>query len=97
VGKVEREVVVPSPDAQVEVPASEGPLLTQGSTPVMIDLTLDDPPSNKGKQKVDVKMVNALDRPGTSAMPGGDTVEASGGWPDLTKLVLVRAKEELPR
>jgi hypothetical protein len=32
----------------------------------VIDLTLDGSPSDKGKQKVDVEMVNASDQPGTS-------------------------------
>jgi hypothetical protein len=31
----------------------------------MIDLTVDDPPSDKGKQKADVEMVDAPDWPGT--------------------------------
>jgi hypothetical protein len=55
----------------------------------MIDLTFDDSPSNKGKQKADVKMVDASDRLGTSAAPDGDAVEASGGWPDFAELALV--------
>jgi hypothetical protein len=62
----------------------------------MIDLMFDDPPSDKGKQKVDVEMVDALNRPGTSAVPDGDTAKASVGWPNFVELVLVRAKEELP-
>jgi hypothetical protein len=81
VGKTEREVVMPPLDAQVEVPASGGPLPPQGSTSAVIDLTFDDSPSNKGKQKADVKMVDASDRPRTSVAPDGDAVEASGGCP----------------
>jgi hypothetical protein len=63
----------------------------------MIDLMLDDSPSDKGKQKADVEMVDASDWPGTSTAPDGDTAETSGGWPNFVKLALVRAKEELPR
>jgi hypothetical protein len=63
----------------------------------MIDLTFDDSPSDKGKRKAEVEMVDASDRPGTSAAPGDDTVEMSGGWPDFAQLALVRAGEELPR
>jgi hypothetical protein len=61
----------------------------------VIDLTFDDSPSNKGKQKADIKMVDASDQPRTSAVLDGDTAEASGGWPDFAELVLVRAEEEL--
>jgi hypothetical protein len=63
----------------------------------VIDLTIDDPPSDKGKQRADVEMVDALDRPDTSAMLGDDLAEASARWPDYTGLVLVRVQEELPR
>jgi hypothetical protein len=62
----------------------------------MIDLIVDDPPSDKGKQKADVKMVDAPDRPGTSVTSEDDMAEASAKWPDFTGLVLVRAEEELP-
>jgi hypothetical protein len=31
----------------------------QGSIPAIIDLTIDDPPSDKGKQKANVEMVDA--------------------------------------
>jgi hypothetical protein len=55
----------------------------------MIDLMFDDSPSDKGKQKVDVEMVDASDQPGTSAAPDGDAVEASGGWPNFVELVLM--------
>jgi hypothetical protein len=63
----------------------------------VIILMSDDPPSDKGKQKADVEMVDATDRPGTSVAPDGDTVEASARWTNFAELVLVRAKEELPR
>jgi hypothetical protein len=63
----------------------------------MIDLTIDDPPSGKGKQKANVETVDAPDRPGTSAALGDDLVEASARWPDYAGLVLVQAEEELPR
>jgi hypothetical protein len=56
----------------------------------MIDLIVDDPPSDKGKQK-------APDRPETSVTSEDDMAEASTKWPDFTVLVLVRAEEELPR
>jgi hypothetical protein len=62
----------------------------------VIDLTFDDPPFDKGKQKANVEMVDASDRPGTSAAPNDDMVEASAGWPNFTELALVRAEEELP-
>jgi hypothetical protein len=42
-------------------------------------------------------MVDASDRPGTSVTLDGDAAEASARWPNFTKLVLVRAEEELPR
>jgi hypothetical protein len=63
----------------------------------VIDLTIDDPPSNKGKQKADVETVDAPDRPGTSTMLGDDLAEASSRWPDYAGLALVREEEELPR
>jgi hypothetical protein len=85
------------PDAQVEVVASGGPVPPQGPTLAVIDLTFDDSPSDKGKQKADVEMVDAWDRPRTSATLDGDATEASSGWPDFVELVLVRAEEEFPR
>jgi hypothetical protein len=97
VGEAEQGTVVPPPDAQAEVLASGGCLPTQGSTPAVIDLTFDDSPSNKGKQKADVEMVDASGRPGTSVTLDDDVADMSGGWPDFTELALVRAKEELPR
>jgi hypothetical protein len=50
-----------------------------------------------GKQKADVEMVDAPDRPGTSATSGDDLAEVSARWPDYAGLALVRAEEELPR
>jgi hypothetical protein len=63
----------------------------------VIDLTINDPPSDKGKQKADVEMVNAPDQPGTSVTSGDDMAEASSRWLDFAGLVLARAEEELPR
>jgi hypothetical protein len=63
----------------------------------MIDLTVDDPPSDKGKQKADVETINASDRPGTSAVLGDDLAEASARWPDYIGLALVWVEEELLR
>jgi hypothetical protein len=63
----------------------------------VIDLTVDDPPSDKGKQKADVEMVDAPDQPGTFVMLEDDMAEASTRWPNFTGLVLVRAEEELSR
>jgi hypothetical protein len=63
----------------------------------VIDFTFDDSLPNKGKQKVDVEMVDVLDRPRTSVTLDGDAAEASGRWPDFAELALVRAEEELPR
>jgi hypothetical protein len=50
----------------------------------MIHLTIDDPPSDKGKQKADVEMVDALDRPKTPVAPEDDMAEASTKWPNFT-------------
>jgi hypothetical protein len=85
--KVERGVVL----------TDERPASPQGSTPAMIDLTIDDPPSDKGKQKANVEMVDALDRPGTSVASGDDVAEAFAKWPNFTGLVLARVEEDLPR
>jgi hypothetical protein len=63
----------------------------------LINLTVDDSPSDKGKQKADVKTAEVPDQPGTSTALGDDLAEASARWPDYTGLVIVRAKEELPR
>jgi hypothetical protein len=62
----------------------------------VIDLTIDDPPSDKGKQKADVEMVDALDQPGTLVAPEDDMAEASARWPNFMELALVRSEEELP-
>jgi hypothetical protein len=62
----------------------------------MIDLTVDDPPSDKGKQKADIEMVDAPDRPRTPVALEDDMVEASTKWPDFMELVLVQSEEELP-
>jgi hypothetical protein len=63
----------------------------------VIDLTFDNSPSAKGKQKADVEMVDPSDQPRTSVAPDGDAVEVLGGWPDVAELVLMRAEEELSR
>jgi hypothetical protein len=97
VAKAEREVAMPLPNMQAEAPARRGALPPQGPTPTVIDLSSDDPPSDKGKQKADVEMVDASDRPRTSAAPNDDMAEASAGWPNFVELALVRAEEELPR
>jgi hypothetical protein len=66
-------------------------------TLAVIDLTVDDTPSDKGKQKADVETVDVPDRPGTSVALGDDMVKASARWPDYAGLALVWAEEELPR
>jgi hypothetical protein len=63
----------------------------------VIDLAIGDPPSDKGKQKADVEMADASDRPGTSTALGDDLAEVSARWPDYARLALVWAEEELPR
>jgi hypothetical protein len=63
----------------------------------VIDLTVDDPPSDKEKQKADVETVDAPDRPSTSVALGDDLAEASAWWPNYARLALVRAEEEVPR
>jgi hypothetical protein len=90
-------VVVPSSNVQAVAPTVETSAPPQGSILAVIDLTVDDPPSNKGKQKVDVEMVDALDRPDTSTTLGDDLAEVSARWPDYAGLALVWAEEELPR
>jgi hypothetical protein len=87
---------MPPPNAQTEAPTGEGSLSPQGLTPTVIDLTSDDTPSDKGKQKADIEMVDASDQPGTSVVPDNDMAEASTGWPNFTELALMRAEEELP-
>jgi hypothetical protein len=95
--KAEQGVVVPPSNVQAVAPTVEASAPPQGSIPTVIDLTVDDPPSDKGKQKADVEMVDAPDRPGTSAMSGDDLAEASARSPDYAGLALVQAEEELPR
>jgi hypothetical protein len=51
VGEVEREAAAPLPIAQVEVSASGVPLLPQGPTLTMIDLTFDAPPLTRGSRR----------------------------------------------
>jgi hypothetical protein len=65
-------------------------------TLALIDLTVDDSPSDKGKQKADIETAEASDRPATSAVLGDDLAEASARWPNYARLALVRAEEELP-
>jgi hypothetical protein len=95
-----------------EVPAIEAPALAQGSTPALVDLTLDDSPIDKGKQVVGVEVVEAGDQAGPPAVvegakaagqagpfagPKSALVGAPFGWPDLAALALVWVEEELPR
>jgi hypothetical protein len=68
----------------------------QGSTLALINLTVDDSPSNKGKQKVDVETTEASDQPGTSTTLRDELAEAWARGPDYAGLALVRAEEELP-
>jgi hypothetical protein len=110
---VEGGVIEPPPEVpEEEVPVVEGPALAEGSTPAMVDLTLDDSPLDKGKQVVGVKGVEAVDQAGPSAVvgeagaageagpstgPENAPAEPSSEWPDLATLALVRAEEEIPR
>jgi hypothetical protein len=55
----------------VVVPVVEVPALPQGSTPALIDLTLDDSPVDKGKQVVGVEGAEAADQVGLSAAVEG--------------------------
>jgi hypothetical protein len=77
------------------VPIVETSAPPQGSILAIIDLTVDDSPSDKGKQKGDVEMVDASDRPGTSTTLRDDLADVSARWPDYTGLTLVRAEEEV--
>jgi hypothetical protein len=90
-------VVMPPSNVQAVAPTVKTPAPPQGSILAVIDLTVDDTPSDKGKQKANVEMVDASDRPGTFATSMDDLAEASARWPDYAGLALVRAKEELPR
>jgi hypothetical protein len=47
--EAERGVIVPPPIVQAVVPTDERPAPPQGLIPAVIDLTIDDPPSDKGK------------------------------------------------
>jgi hypothetical protein len=105
--------VVPLPVVlEEEVPATEGSAPAEGSTPTMVDLTLNDSPIDKGKQVVGVEEVEAVDQAGPSvAVDGAGAAGQAGpsagpesalagppsGWPDLATLALVRAEEEIPR
>jgi hypothetical protein len=91
-----QEAAQPQQDQPVE-PAVEVVAPPQGSTPALIDLTLNDSPADKGKQVADVEVAEAVDRAGTSAALEGDQAEASAGWPDFAGLALMRAEDELPR
>jgi hypothetical protein len=73
------------------------PAPPQGSTPALINLTVDDSPTDKGKQEADVETAEATDQASTSAALGGDQAEASARWSDFAGLALVRVEEELPR
>jgi hypothetical protein len=110
---VEGGVVEPPPMVpEEEVPAVKGPAPVEGSTPAMVDLTLDDSPLDKGKQVVRVKKVEAVDQAGPSvavdrAGAAGQAGPSAGpesaparpplGWPDIAALALARAEEEIPR
>jgi hypothetical protein len=94
--EAEQGTVMPPPIIQAVVPAVETLAPPQGSTPAMIDLIVDDPLADKGKQKADVNTAEASDRPGTSATLGDDLAEALARWPDYAGLALVRVEEELP-
>jgi hypothetical protein len=61
----------------------------------MIDLTSDNPPSDKGKHKADIEIVDTTDQPGTSMAPDGHMAKASARWPDFAELALVQAEDEL--
>jgi hypothetical protein len=70
--KAERDVSMPPPNISAEVPANGRPVLPQWSASAVIDLTIDDPPSDKGKQKANVEMVDASDWPGAPVAPEDD-------------------------
>jgi hypothetical protein len=91
VAEAEWGVAIPPPNVQAVTPTDGRPVPPQGSTPAVIDLTVDDPSSDKGKQKADVEMVNASDRLETSIMSEDDMAEVSARWPNFMGLVLARA------
>jgi hypothetical protein len=68
--EAEQGAVVPPPVVQAVVPAVEASALPQGSTPALIDLTLDDSPVDKGKHAANVEAAKALDGAGTSVALG---------------------------
>jgi hypothetical protein len=81
--EVERGVVVPPPIVQAMVPVAEVVAPPEGSTSALIDLTLDDSPTDKGKQVANVEAAEAADQAGTSTVlrvtmprhwPGGRTL-----------------------
>jgi hypothetical protein len=82
-------VVVPPSNVQAVVLIVVMPALPQGSTPAVIDLTVDDSPSYRGKQMADIETVDAPDRPSTSAALGDDLAKASARWPDYAGLALI--------
>jgi hypothetical protein len=59
----------------------------------VIDFSSDDTPSDKGKQKADVEMVDTLDQSRTSMASDDDMAEAFAGWPNFTELALMQAEE----
>jgi hypothetical protein len=63
---------MPPPIVQAVAPTVEVLAPPQGSTPALIDLTIDDSPADKGKQEADVETAEASDRAGTSTALGGD-------------------------
>jgi hypothetical protein len=95
--EADQEVAAPPPNAQAEALEGGALLPPQGLTPTVIDLTSDDTPSDKGKQKMDVETFDAVDQPGTSTVLEDDMAEASARWPNFAKLALMRMEEELPR
>jgi hypothetical protein len=90
-------MAAPPPNAQVEAPAGGLLFPPQGSRPTVIDLSSDDTPTDKGKQKMDVETIDAAGQPRTSAAPDDGMMEVSAGWPNFGELALVRVEEELPR
>jgi hypothetical protein len=68
--EAERGAGMPPPIVQAVALVVEVPAPPQGSTPALIDLTVDDSPIDKGKQEADVKTAEAADRAGTSAALG---------------------------
>jgi hypothetical protein len=63
----------------VVVPVIEALALAQGSTPALVDLTLDDSPIDKGKQVVGVEEVEAVDQAGPfMAVEGAEAADQAG-------------------